>query len=129
MSYYDARYDVWASRQTGPLEAGTWHAVHLARLTGTEIILPLAFLDCASLGPYLLSGYKREDGTRIHLSDKDLVRAFTFAQDLRRRDLNIAQDLGPYFAKCGAVEGCADPFNCRRTASVGWSMNVSRRQL
>ncbi|TFK81485.1 hypothetical protein K466DRAFT_568989, partial [Polyporus arcularius HHB13444] len=119
------------SRDMGTLKGGAWHAIEateIARLTGTEVILPLAFLDCASLGADLVRGYTREDGTHIHLSNEDLARTLKLSKYLRGQDLNAALDLGPYLAKCGAVDGCADPPNCRRTASIAWPMNVSRRR-
>lgn len=71
ITYYDARYDFLAYRDgLCALEAEpvhSIHAIHITYLTGADI-LPLAFLQCARVGPDLVLGYGREDGTRIFLT-------------------------------------------------------------
>ena len=50
--------------------------VVLARLTDTPIMLPVALFQCASMGGGCLRGWKREDGSVVHLSNEDAARCF-----------------------------------------------------
>ena len=49
-------------------------AVHLARITDTPSVLPLALYHCALLGDAIDDGWTREDGTARRLSAADLER-------------------------------------------------------
>ncbi|KAI1792557.1 hypothetical protein LXA43DRAFT_1093523 [Ganoderma leucocontextum] len=60
-------------------------AVNLARLTETPVILPRALFHCASIGPSILAGWTREDGTVEHLNPADVTRA------LKGRDFFIKE--------------------------------------
>ena len=49
--------------------------VHLAHITNTPSVLPLAFYHCALLGDKVADGWTREDGTVQRLAPEDLERA------------------------------------------------------
>ncbi|TFK84835.1 hypothetical protein K466DRAFT_654561 [Polyporus arcularius HHB13444] len=85
-------------------------AVNLARLTGnTTTVLPMALLDCAALGPDVMQGYRREDGTYDHLSQEDLKRC------LRAREM--------------LVEGRLQVFNAIFNSTVFWSWRSPQNHM
>ncbi|TFK88946.1 hypothetical protein K466DRAFT_661929 [Polyporus arcularius HHB13444] len=136
MKYYDPRHDFWACRDgLGLLLIDPIHAIdaiHIARLTGAEIILPLAFLQCADVGPDLAFGYGREDGTRIFLTPEDLARVLRLRDKLRREaDLHVLAHercrFGPLLATCGATDACTSPNRCREAACTAWTNAVADR--
>ena len=75
-TYYTTNFDTWvdgrnaAQWQPDPVHA--IGAINLARLTNTTSILPLAFYICATLGPDLVRGFIRADGSVERLSADDL---------------------------------------------------------
>ncbi|KAI1792548.1 hypothetical protein LXA43DRAFT_325643 [Ganoderma leucocontextum] len=72
--YYTTRPD--CLEKTLPFT--TTHAIgaaNLAVLTETPVILPSALFHCASLGPSVLDGWTRDDGSVEHLSHTDVRRA------------------------------------------------------
>ncbi len=50
-------------------------AVHLARITDTPSVLPLALYHCALLGDRVTEGWTHQDGTVQQLAPEDLARA------------------------------------------------------
>ncbi len=50
--------------------------VNIARLTGADYLLPVAFAQCCQLRSDIVKGFRREDGTCEYLSTVDLGRCF-----------------------------------------------------
>ncbi|KAI1784864.1 hypothetical protein LXA43DRAFT_1040635 [Ganoderma leucocontextum] len=59
--------------------------IHLARLTDTPAMLPIAFYECAQAGGSIVEGWRREDGTVEYLSPDDLRRMIDGHAALWRR--------------------------------------------
>lgn len=100
--------------------------IDLARLTGTDIVLPLAFLQCATLGSNVAWGYMREDRTRIYLAKADLGRTIHAHNALLTKDILAATKLGPLLAQAGAVEGCTSTAKCREASTTFWPKRMAR---
>ena len=86
--------------------------VNLARLTGSNDLLPLAFLECCKLGAGIVNGCMREDGTVEYLHPDDLGRCFA------AKDLLILQVVLAYFYLFGFAhvdDLCLDSERCQGT--------------
>ena len=64
-------------------------AVNLARLTETPVILPIALYDCCAVGPALIDGWEREDGTIETLSPGDLKRCIAAREVLAKEAFSL----------------------------------------
>ncbi|KAH9917654.1 uncharacterized protein BXZ73DRAFT_105477 [Epithele typhae] len=60
-------------------------AIHLARLTNTPSMLPVAFYTCSWVAGDIADGWTREDGSIVHLSGPDLKRLINGLAPLRQR--------------------------------------------
>ncbi|KAM5539326.1 hypothetical protein V8D89_007017 [Ganoderma adspersum] len=77
--YYTDDFDEWDDTDCSPPGFSPEHAigvVNLARLTGTDSLLPTALLACCGLGKPLVDGFERADGTREHLTLDDVGLCF-----------------------------------------------------
>ena len=78
--YYTDDAEAWfAQVEMRPPKFEAIHAigiVNLARLTGSDWLLPTALMGCCALGAEITRGFTREDGTRELLSLDDLGRCF-----------------------------------------------------
>ncbi|TFK89934.1 hypothetical protein K466DRAFT_544304 [Polyporus arcularius HHB13444] len=88
--------------------------VHLAILTDTPSMLPLAMYVCASGGSSVLDGCRREDGTVVHLSREDAQRVMDGYGRLQRQvnAFNLA-----IFTTTPSPECCL-PTSCEATLEV-----------
>ncbi|KAH9912500.1 uncharacterized protein BXZ73DRAFT_107391 [Epithele typhae] len=87
--YYTTRYISWTARADNILAATPSHAIDavlLARLTDAHALLPTALMHCSALGPRVVHGHTRTDGTVVRLADADVVRALDGRAELLRRD-------------------------------------------
>ncbi|EIW56906.1 uncharacterized protein TRAVEDRAFT_30233 [Trametes versicolor FP-101664 SS1] len=111
--YYTTQFDVWeAQTRTAPLgfhdNAHSIGVVNLARLTGEASLLPVALLCCCMLRAAIITGFKREDGTREQLALDDIGRCFVAKGRLIAESVRIALCVfEPIVAKkCTAAAGC-----------------------
>ncbi|KAM5537260.1 hypothetical protein V8D89_008990 [Ganoderma adspersum] len=84
--------------------------VNLARLTGSNDLLPLALLECCKLAARIVEGCVREDGTVEHLHPDDLGRCFA------AKDVLVLQVVSAYlhlFEFARADVGCLDSERCQ----------------
>ncbi len=94
--------------------------IFLSRLTDTPVILPIAFYFCVSLGSEVLDGWRREDGSVLHLSNEDLKRCFEgYAQVALRKGPMTSRifDVGPS-ADCQRREACSAELRAHYTAMM-----------
>ncbi|KAL1938094.1 hypothetical protein VTO73DRAFT_11923 [Trametes versicolor] len=83
-TFYTHDFDTWqrAKRFETPLPFRLYdfspiEVIHIARLTDTPTLLPIAFYQCATEGDViakLAEGHTREDGTSVKLDADDLLR-------------------------------------------------------
>ncbi|PIL26301.1 hypothetical protein GSI_12057 [Ganoderma sinense ZZ0214-1] len=94
--------------------------VNLARLTGSNDLLPLALLECCKLGAGIVSGYVREDGTVEHLHPDDLGRCFAAKEKLALRV--VSAYLHVFEVPRDDDEGCLDSEECREALRESMQM-------
>ncbi|KAI0720786.1 hypothetical protein C8T65DRAFT_705656 [Cerioporus squamosus] len=106
--------------------------IHLSRLTDTEVMLPIAFYFCVSLGSEVVDGWRREDGSVQHLSSEDMKRCFEgYAEVALRKGPMTSRifDVGPS-PDCERPEACSTEIRDQHTAMIlspairlinGWS--------
>ncbi|KZT72336.1 hypothetical protein DAEQUDRAFT_772994 [Daedalea quercina L-15889] len=91
--------------------------VNIARLTGTDTILPLGLYLCCQLdAKYLLNGYRRPEGSLEWLDSEDLARCIDARQSLLQKSLiSVLQVYDPstIFPSCTHHFGTRG--DCRRT--------------
>ncbi|TBU53880.1 hypothetical protein BD310DRAFT_961760 [Dichomitus squalens] len=108
-TYYTTNFDAWADGRNAtdwqPKPIDAIGAVNLARLTNTTAILPSAFYICATLGPDLARGMKREDGSVERLSPEDMVLCLQMKERLATENAHTAFLL---FRPAGA-QNCSNP--------------------
>ena len=95
--YFPTTLDEWKDRTYCDMP-GRWRreeaigVVNLARLTGTEAILPTAMVVCCQLDVKdLIHGFTLEDGSREKLSDEDVVRCMAAKHTLSRLASGITE--------------------------------------
>ena len=91
--------------------------VNLARLTGSDDLLPLALLECCKLGADVLKGYRREDGTLESLCADDLGRCFAAKGALELSVVGAylrAFEHAPLDGSCDGSQPCGVAFRCTR---------------
>ena len=84
--------------------------VNLARLTGSDDLLPLALLECCKLNANIVNGYAREDGTAEYLSQDDIGRCFA------AKGVLAMQVIAAYlaiFERADTDPGCLDADACQ----------------
>ncbi|TFK85589.1 hypothetical protein K466DRAFT_601034 [Polyporus arcularius HHB13444] len=121
-SHYTDSYDTWTS-QTSYVPEG-WNllesigVLNLARLTGESSILPTALLVCTQMGPAVVRGFRREDGTLETLPLDDLALYFEAKTEIRKATLKaMLHTLAPVVAAtCKAPATCQ---NVLREAVLG----------
>ncbi len=84
-------------------------AIHLARLSNTPSILPLAFCKCLELGGSVVEGWTRKDKSVVHLGQEDLIRLINGRNKLVRA--RAEQFVGIFFAPLSP--GCECMYDCR----------------
>ena len=94
-TYFTDDLDAWiASEFLIPLNFRRVHAigvVNIARLTGRDILLPIALAVCTTLdGDRLVRGFRREDGSMETLRRDDLVRCINGKQYLMQDGTAVA---------------------------------------
>ncbi|KAI0753829.1 hypothetical protein C8Q74DRAFT_1211338 [Fomes fomentarius] len=99
--------------------------VYLAGLTGTDILLPLAYLHCATLGSKVVRGYVREDKTRTCLTQAALERVVRGRESLLMQDIIHGAKLGSLLAQVGAIEGCISSAECRKSSTTFWAERMN----
>ena len=115
--YLPTTYDTWLTtpRPDDPLIG--IEAIHIARLTGTSDLLPVAFFTCTRAGGSVLKGWVREDGTIVRLSDDD---AGLFIDSLQRlgdelrcmlNDVFKLEDIKSTCSKAAACQEALQKYN------------------
>ncbi|KAM5533508.1 hypothetical protein V8D89_012845 [Ganoderma adspersum] len=90
--------------------------VNLARLTGSDDLLPLA-LECCTLGADILKGYTREDGTLEFMCADDLGLCFAAKGALELSVVGAylrAFEHAPVDGSCDGGQSCGVAFRCSR---------------
>ncbi|CDO75242.1 hypothetical protein BN946_scf184633.g1 [Trametes cinnabarina] len=112
--FYPADFDAYvAARRHRPKRFKPIHAigvVNLARLTGTQSLLPAALMECCTLGPEIVQGFKRADGTAEVLSPEDLGRCFIGRARMAQASARIAHQM----FRQTVARGCRHPACCIR---------------
>ena len=89
----------------GPLRG--IEVIYLARLIDAPSMLPLAFYMCLGAGSRVVEGFKREDGTVVHLSSSDLMRFIDgYGAAIRERDLWLHRLCHDPFPSCDTRLSC-----------------------
>ncbi|KAL1946218.1 hypothetical protein VTO73DRAFT_15345 [Trametes versicolor] len=99
-TYFTNKFDLWESfcpglfgyRHAALCLSSGIEAIHLARLTATPEMLPVAFYICALRGEAVLDGWTRADGTVEHLAPEDLRRAIKGFGTLRFESHRLLTD-------------------------------------
>ncbi|KAI0720773.1 hypothetical protein C8T65DRAFT_632773 [Cerioporus squamosus] len=99
-----------------PVPAAGIEVIHLAKLTETPSMLPIAMYTCAAGGSAILDGWRREDGTVVHPSREDLGRIIDGYGDLQRRALALNQTILDPFTP----STCQFPTSCRSNMQMMW---------
>ncbi|KAI0702775.1 hypothetical protein C8Q76DRAFT_233145 [Earliella scabrosa] len=94
-NYFTDDLDAWIANEfVIPLHFRRVHAigvVNIARLTGRDILLPIALAVCTTLdGDRLVRGFRREDGSMETLRRDDLVRCINGKQYLMQDGTAVA---------------------------------------
>ena len=111
--YTDSFEDWYPSTFVRPPE---WQALHsigvvnLARLTGTDAMLPTALMDCCTLGAEIVRGLPRADGAHEALSADDLGRCFEGRTRMAQASARIAHRM----FRASTAPGCRRPVCCAR---------------
>lgn len=98
-SYFTDDFDLWDNtpslfiygHERNDLSSGI-EAIHLARLTNTPEILPVAFYICTLLRGDVVDGWTRPDGTVVHLASEDLRRVINGYGILQRESYQLLTD-------------------------------------
>ncbi|TFK89933.1 hypothetical protein K466DRAFT_544302 [Polyporus arcularius HHB13444] len=83
--------------------------VHLATLTDTPGMLPVAMYTCATGGSSILDGWCREDGTVVHLNKEDLGRVIDGFGSLQRGSVAMNRTIFHPMPS----GSCLTPISCR----------------
>ena len=90
----------------GPCAIG---AVNLARLLDVPQMLPIALYKCLALGPNVLDGWTRSDGSVEYLSQDDIKRCISATRTLSVERVTITcSTFHPY-----ASDGCEQTASCK----------------
>ncbi|TBU53872.1 hypothetical protein BD310DRAFT_128043 [Dichomitus squalens] len=112
--YYADNFDAWyRSTLVRPPSFQAVHSiavVNLARLTNTPSMLPTALMDCCTLGPEIVDGLVREDGTRETLPLDDLGRCFVGRAKMAQASARIAH----LMFRPPVSAACRQPACCQR---------------
>ncbi|KAI1795465.1 hypothetical protein LXA43DRAFT_1108885 [Ganoderma leucocontextum] len=87
--------------------------VNLARLLGKDgvALLPMALMQCCTLGAEIVEGYTRENGTKETLSPADLGRCFEGKAKLLEANIRAAETLRADMTS----DECNRPRRCKAT--------------
>ena len=84
-------------------------AIHLARLTDAPSIVPVAMLICCKIPRTVISGWKRDDGSVVRLSEADLVQWIVGRETLAKRAVSDYLKV----VTCVPSTDCETPNECR----------------
>ncbi|KAH9887013.1 hypothetical protein C8Q73DRAFT_768656 [Cubamyces lactineus] len=112
---YPSNFDAYlVARRNRPPTFTPAHAigvVNLARLTGTDALLPAALMECCTLsGIGIVNGLERADGMRETLSPEDLGRCFVGRTRMAQASARIAHQM----FRQSIAKGCRHPACCVR---------------
>ncbi|KAI0334217.1 hypothetical protein GY45DRAFT_1318691 [Cubamyces sp. BRFM 1775] len=112
---YPSDFDAYlVARRSRPPTFTPAHAigvVNLARLTGTDALLPAALMECCTLsGTGIVTGLERADGSREMLSTEDLGRCFVGRTRMAQASARIAHQM----FRQSIAKGCRHPACCVR---------------
>ena len=89
-------------------------AIHLARLTDTPSIIPTAMLICCGVVKRALSGWKRDDGSVVTLSEDDLTRFIVGHDTLGRRTISEYLAIFTRVSGLGWKAQCTSTDRCKK---------------
>ncbi|PIL26519.1 hypothetical protein GSI_12277 [Ganoderma sinense ZZ0214-1] len=84
---FNDNFEVWKGERQEVMKvdgACAIGAVHLARLLDVPQMLPIALYKCLNLGPNILDGWTRSDGSVERLSQDDIKRCISAQRSLSR---------------------------------------------
>nr|VWO98004.1 Zn(2)-C6 fungal-type domain-containing protein [Ganoderma boninense] len=119
---WDARPEADGLHARAGCEPSTSHrlhaidAVHLARITHTTSVLPLALYHCALLGDKAAEGWTREDGTVQQLAAGDLERTLGGYKHLCEKRAGFLAGL----FNAAPSAGCRTPIMCGELLQILW---------
>lgn len=119
-SYYTRNHEEWKARENHPLIAApedAIDAVHLARLTDKPDVLTTALFQCAYLGPRIVGGAMRPDGSRVTLSNTDIALCLRARESITALNLLGLQHLAQTVT---SNMWCTCAKECRNTAFAFW---------